>query len=76
MSHESFGEVSYPARYIGKRVRIEQLSGSYITGTLEHIQEYSGKLLLLLNVGSEDPIAVNFDHVVSIATAGTVNRSL
>lgn len=57
----------YPACLLGKNIRIVTTAPERIRGKLAEIQEYSKKVLLIIElVGFTKPVVVNFDHIVSI----------
>lgn len=57
----------YPACLLGKSIRIVTTAPERIRGKLAEIQEYSNKVLLIIElVGFTKPVVVNFDHIVSI----------
>lgn len=57
----------YPACLLGRNIRVITAAPERFRGKLSEIQEYSKKVLLVIELsGSTNPVVVNFDHVVSI----------
>ena len=54
----------YPDFFRGNRVRIVTAVPERFSGYLLEIQEYRGKILLILKTSDENPVVVNFDHIV------------